>query len=142
MSEISAKSNIVSLFPRQQPVAFSTADMLYAICWSNLAPGIDGWRLAIEDDDRVTTIGIIPPAAAEPVFNLTRKGDEVAVTRMTPKFRSGSCAVGQYQSLRHALMALCPLSEDAMEELNTRMEVVYPRSLRDVPLRLAASAMA
>jgi hypothetical protein len=136
MARKSKKSNVVALFPQKQPTAFHIADVLYATCWSSLAPGVDGWRVVVPDDDQVTRVAVIPPGAEQPAFVVTREGHEAVVTRTTPAAGSATSTLGRFESLRHALLALCPLDPDKLEDLNTRMEVIYPRSLREAGLRV------
>jgi hypothetical protein len=120
-------ATVSSLYPKKENTVFQTADVLYATGWATLAPGIDGWRIAVDADVQTTLVSVTPPGSEFPVFLITREGQEAIVKRQT----DGRVAeVGRFAGLRNAILALCPLDDDRLEELNTRMEILYPRSLR------------
>ena len=129
-------ATVISLFPTRENAVFQSADVLYAIGWATIAPGIDGWRVVINDDAQTTLVSVIPPGSDVPVFFITRKGEQAIVERQFQATRGGRAEVGRFDGLRTAVLALCPLNADQLEELNERMEMIYPRSLRG--LRLAA----
>ena len=131
MSDSDPLCNVVTLFPPLAAAPFSTADVLFAICWSNTAPGVDGWRLDMADDDQVASIGILPPGADSALFALTRWGGQVVLTRLRSLAGRPAGEMGGFDTLRDALVSLCPLGADAMEAVNERMELIYPRCLRD-----------
>jgi hypothetical protein len=124
------------LYPAQDATTFHSADVLYALAWASLAPGIDGWRISLPDAAHTSVVFVIPPGSDEPVFFIRRKGGETVVQRQAkPGTDWMRTEVGRFDGLRTAIRALCPLDDEKLEELNTRMEVIYPRSVRE--LRLA-----
>jgi hypothetical protein len=132
-----ASATIISLFPTKENTTFHSADVLYVIAWATTAPGIDGWRVVIDDDAQTSLVSVIPPGSHVPVFFLTRQGEETIIKRQSHATGGGRAEVGRFDGLRTAILALCPLSDDQREEINERMETIYPRSLRG--LHLAAT---
>ena len=111
---------------------FHHADVLFALEWAAVAPGLGGWNVVLDDERRTRLISVVPPGAEQPAFFVTRDGTEVAVTWLRQKVVDGSLVeVGRFCSLREAVLTLCPLSDDMKELVNESMEVLYPRSLRD-----------
>ncbi len=105
--------------------------MLYALEWATLAPGFGGWRVVVSDELRTELVSVVPPGAEFPIFFITPDGEEAVVERQRPRVLGGGHElVGRFDNLRDAVLALCPLDDDRREELNTRMEAIYPRSLR------------
>lgn len=110
---------------------FQAADVLYALEWATLAPGLGGWRVIVSEGQKVELVSVVPPGAEFPIFFITPDGDEAVVERQRPRAVGGGYdPVGRFESLRDAVLALCKLDADQREELNTRMEAIYPRSLR------------
>lgn len=110
-------------------VAFDRADVLYALEWAAVAPGLGGWTVLVDDEHRTHEVSVIPPGMERPAFRITRVGREVALTWLRlggqPEFE-----VARLASLREAVHLLCPLSDECTEAVNEAMEALYPRSLR------------
>jgi hypothetical protein len=111
--------------------AFHVADVLYALEWAALAPGIGGWGVALDDERATRLVSVTPPGAEQPVFFVSRAGSETVLTWLRPRAAHGVLAeIGRFASLRAAMLALCPLPEEQNEAMNEAMELLYPRSLR------------
>ena len=110
---------------------FHPSDVAFARGWSRCAPGIDGWRIQVDREDGTECVSILPPGAEEAVFIITRPAVHVVVHR---RLRGGGeermVRVGEYANLRLAVQALCPISEDDLQELNEELEVAFPRRRR------------
>ncbi len=124
-------TSIAKLGTAQPSAAFQAADVLYALEWATLAPGFGGWRVIVSDGPRTELVSVIPPGAEFPIFFITPDGEEAVIERQRPRVVGGGYeTIGRFAGLRDAVLALCPLGDDEREELNIRMEAIYPRSLR------------
>lgn len=109
---------------------FASADVLFAMEWSAVAPGIGGWTVAVDNEQQSRLISVIPPGAELPTFFLYRKDDVVVVVWRRPYGDRATMEVGRFPNLRVAVLALCPLHGDVVQTINETMETLYPRSLR------------
>lgn len=110
---------------------FHPSDVAFVHGWSRRAPGIDGWRIAVDRADATEQVCVLPPGADEPVFIITRPAVSVLVERRTR--RDGQEAVeqvGEFPNLRAAVQALCPLTDDDLQEIHEELEIAFPRSRR------------
>ncbi len=110
---------------------FHPSDVAFACRWSERAPGIDGWRVMLEPDAVPERVHVLPPGSPEPVFVISRRSARVVVERRVraageDAFRT----VGEYDNLRQAVQALCPLNEDDLQVINEDLEIRFPRSRR------------
>jgi hypothetical protein len=111
--------------------AFHGADVLYALEWAAIAPGLGGWNVALDDELHARLVSITPPGAEQPTFFISRSGDEVVLAWLRPNAIDDAVVeVGRFASLRAAVQVLCPLSEAQCQTLNESMEMLYPRKLR------------
>jgi hypothetical protein len=132
MSKKSRKTADSALFSAESMSVFHQADVLYALEWAAVAPGLGGWNVVLDDDRATRLISVIPPGAENPAFFITRDGIEVTINWLRQKTIDGVLVeVGRFASLREAALALCPLSDDQKELVNESMEILYPRSVRD-----------
>ncbi len=132
MSKKTRKTAEATLFSGDATALFHQADVLYALEWAAVAPGLGGWNVSLDDDRKTRLISVVPPGAEQPAFFITRDGMEVTITWLRQKVMDGVLVeVGRYASLREALLTLCPLCDDMKELVNESMEVLYPRTLRD-----------
>jgi hypothetical protein len=132
MSRKTRRSAEATLFSGETTALFHQADVLYALEWAAVAPGLGGWNLVLDDDRRTRLISVVPPGAEQPAFFITRDGKEVTITWLRQKVVDGALVeVGRFASLREALLTLCPLCDDLKEVVNESMEVLYPRTLRE-----------
>jgi hypothetical protein len=132
MSTVSKRSAAVMLIPVPPAEAvFDQADVLYALEWAAVAPGLGGWTVLLDDDSETRVVSVIPPGMERPGFAVTRKGREVSLTWLRAA-NSGQpdIEVARPTSLREAMLLLCPLSYERIEGINEAMEALYPRSLR------------
>src|ERR1700761_9006047 len=83
MTQGSANGNVISLYPIKEAITFQPADILYAIGWASVAPGIDGWRVVVADDAHPALVAVIPPGSDQPAFFITRKGEKAIVRRQS-----------------------------------------------------------
>jgi hypothetical protein len=132
MSKKARRPAEAALFSTDATSVFHQADVLYALEWAAVAPGLGGWNLVLDDDRRTRLVSVIPPGAENPTFFITRDGAEVTINWLRQKTIDGVLVeVGRFANLREALLTLCPLSDDNKELVNEAMEILYPRSLRD-----------
>ncbi len=121
---------------------FHPADVLFALEWSAVAPGLGGWNLLLDDERATRIISVVAPGAEQPTFAVSREGDQVVITWLRqgdarpPGARpmaagGGAVRVGQFNSLRDAVLTLCPLGDELIDIVNEAMEILYPRALRD-----------
>jgi hypothetical protein len=132
MSKKARRTAEATLFSAEASAVFHQADVLFALEWAAVAPGLGGWNVVLDDESRTRLVSVVPPGAEQPAFFITRDGKEVTITWLRQKVVDGSLVeVGRFRSLREAVLTLCPLSDDLKELANESMEVLYPRSLRD-----------
>jgi hypothetical protein len=131
MSKKTRRPGDAALDATEATSVFHQADVLYALEWAAVAPGLGGWNLVLDDEKRTRLVSVIPPGAENPAFFITRQGGEVTITWLRQKVMDGSLVeVGRFGSLREAVLTLCPLCDDLKEVVNEAMEALYPRSLR------------
>ena len=112
--------------------AFHPADVIYALEWAAVAPGLGGWNLVLDDENQTRLVSVIPPGAEQPMFFVTSDGTAVTITWLRQKVVEGALVeVGRFGNLREALQILCPLNDDLKEIVHESMELLYPRSLRN-----------
>jgi hypothetical protein len=110
---------------------FAYADVLYALEWASLAPGLGGWTVLLDDDHETREILVIPPGMEQPAFCIYRSGRDVLLSWLRPTDpQRPEFEVARVASLREAVLLLCPLSEESIAAVHDSMEVMYPRSLR------------
>jgi hypothetical protein len=103
---------------------FHPSDIAFVEGWSARAPGIDGWRIALDPPHLVERVAVLPPGSVAPVFYITRRAARTVIERQT---RDGLEEVGEYANLREAVQALCPISEEALVEIHEQLERDFPR---------------
>jgi len=118
------------LGPDEAKTRFHRSDVLFALEWSALAPGMGGWDVLLDDERETYLLSIVPPGGDAASFFLYRKGREVVLRWIAPAGSTAPLEVGRFPSLRAALLALCPLNDDQMQALHESLEVLYPRTLR------------
>lgn len=76
-------------------------------------------------------VHVIPPGAQEPVFVISRPSVRVVIERRIASHGEVTFRmVGEYDNLRQAVQALCPLTEEDRQMINEEMEVRFPRNRR------------
>ena len=118
------------LGPDEGKATFHRGDVLFALEWSAVAPGMGGWDVLIDDERATRLVSVVPPGADTPAFFIYLKQRDVVVRWLAPSGKGEPLEVGRFTSLRAALRALCPLNEDQLQAVNEAMEILYPRSLR------------
>lgn len=107
---------------------FHPSDVAFAARWSERAPGLDGWRVRMEPQAEPQRIHVLPPGAQEPVFLITRPSVRVVLERrVVIDGEESFSTVGDYDNLRLAVQALCPLNEDDLQQINEELEIRFPR---------------
>jgi hypothetical protein len=107
---------------------FHPSDIVFARGWSRLAPGIGGWTVLLDNGEAPEQVSILPPGAEHPVFFATREGRDVVVKRKRATGGDDELVeVGRFDGLRDAVLALCPIGDDAMEEIQLTLEKQFPR---------------
>ena len=104
---------------------FHPSDIAFAIGWSNTAPGYGNWRVVVDHSTAAELISVIPPGCEDPVFFIARHGGEVVMERQPPGGERSE--VGRFRSMRDALLLLCPLDDDTLEEIQMGLERDFPR---------------
>ena len=112
-------------------VEFHGADVLFALEWSAVAPGVGGWDVLIDDERHTRLISVVPPGSNEPAFVALRKDSAVVVIWLSANSKGEAMELGRFSSLRTAMLALCPLDPDVLQHVNESMEALHPRTLRD-----------
>lgn len=107
--------------------AFHASDIAFARDWSAAAPGLGGWRVVLDNETTPQQVSIVPPGALKPAFLISRSPRDVLLRRITA---DGEEEVGTYIGLREALLEVCPLSDDALVEIQESLEATFPRSRR------------
>lgn len=131
MSKKARRSAEATLFSAETTTVFHAADVLFALEWAAVAPGLGGWNLVLDDERQTRLVSVVPPGAEHPAFFINRHGSEITITWLRQKTIDGALVeVGTFKSLREAVLTLCPLSDDLRELVNEAMEVMYPRALR------------
>lgn len=103
---------------------FHPSDIAFVRGWSAAAPGFGGWHVAFDDDAAPKLVSVTPPGADQPVFVITRVVREAVLHR-----RHGGELVElqRFDGLREAALALCPLGDDTLEEIQVALEQDFPR---------------
>jgi hypothetical protein len=108
---------------------FHQAEVLYALEWASVAPGLGGWNLLLDDARATRLISVVPPGAERPAFFLTRDGRDVRLAWQRDRASGGApVQVGSFRSLRDAVLTLCPLGEEVRRSVNQSMQMLYPRA--------------
>jgi hypothetical protein len=107
---------------------FHRADILYALEWAAVAPGVGRWNVVLDDPEDTRVVSIVPPGAEQPAYDIVRSELYVLLTpRLTPE---DGVPVRCFASLREAVLAICPLDDATAVAVNEAMDVLYPRSPR------------
>jgi hypothetical protein len=107
---------------------FHPSDIAFARGWSRLAQGIGGWTVVLDNETAPEQVSVIPPGVAEPAFFITRQGREAVLERRRPVGDDDEVVeAGRFEGLREAILALCPLDDDALEEIQLGLERQFPR---------------
>ena len=72
---------------------------------------------------------VTPPASDVPVFAISRNGVKAVVERLLPDGSAGD-EIGIFESVRAAVLALCPLHADDLEAIHEALERDFPRTPR------------
>jgi hypothetical protein len=108
---------------------FHLADLAFVHAWSRHAPGIGGWRVLVDDQQAPENVAVIPPGAEEPVFFITRQAAKAVLARRP--WQAGPEAprvtLGTFDTLRQAVLALCELPGEALQDIQEDLEREFPR---------------
>jgi hypothetical protein len=118
----------LALGPDEGKASFHRGDVLFALEWSAVAPGMGGWDVLIDDELRTRLVCVVPPGSDAPAFFIFLKGRDVVMRWLSANGIGEAIEVGRFTNLRAALLALCPLNEDQTEWVNESMEILAPRS--------------
>ena len=105
---------------------FHPSDIAFAVYWSKSAPGWGGWKVLVDNEDTPETVAVAPPGLDEPVFFLHREVNEVVMHLEPPGGDRSEAA--RFANLREAVVALCPLSDEALEDVQLALERDFPRA--------------
>jgi hypothetical protein len=74
---------------------------------------------------------VIPPAGSEGAFHITRRGRDVVLERRQANGGTGKAReVGRFDGLREAVLAPCPIDDEALQEIQVALETQSPRRNR------------
>jgi hypothetical protein len=104
---------------------FHPSDIAFLRGWSAAAPGLGGWGVRLDDEERAEEVLVLPPGADEPVFRIVRPGRDVLLQKLRRDAEPEE--IGCFEGLREAVLALCPLDDDALEAIHETLEQRYPR---------------
>jgi hypothetical protein len=108
---------------------FHRAEVLYALEWASVAPGLGGWNLLLDDETATRLISVVPPGSERPTFFITREGLDVTLAWVRQRPDGATpVEVGRFRSLREAVLRLCPLDAELRDSVNESMRVLYPRA--------------
>ncbi len=97
-------------FDTAHPAVFPVEDLLFALEWSRVAPGLGGWQVAVTEINSGEMVEVTPPGAEVPVFCILPRGDHVELIRERPiEVGGGQVHVGRLPNLLEAVLKLCPL---------------------------------
>jgi len=107
---------------------FDRSDVLYALEWAALAPGIGGWTVLLDSHEITRLVSVIPPGLAYPAFTMTRADGAVSLSHVRPSAAPHpSREVARLASLREAVLLLCPLSDEDIATVDEAMTMLSPR---------------
>lgn len=106
---------------------FHPSDIAFVNAWSGAAPGFGGWHVQLDRAEAPEQVSVIPPGAEEPLFVITKGPRDVTLHRRRPAHGGELVELQRYEGLREAVLALCPIDEDALEEIHLALERDYPR---------------
>ena len=97
---------------------FPVEDLQFAMAWSRVAPGFGGWTLAVSEMTTGELVEVTPPGAEFPVFYVLPRpeGTEIIRERVI-EVGGGQVSEAMVPSLRDAVLLLCPLGSEGMEQL-------------------------
>lgn len=116
--------------------SFHASDLGFAQLWSQAAPGFGGWRIALAGAASPPCVQVSPPGSQLSVFVIQRDTREVSLAWLAADGTPGE-EIGKFANLRLALLMLCPLEGDLLEDIHVKMERDFPRSSRQVPREAA-----
>jgi hypothetical protein len=104
---------------------FHPSDIAFVRRWSAAAPGLGGWGVRVDPDEAPEQVSVTPPGAETPLFFITRHGRDVLLERR----RAGAEPeeVGRFEGLREAVLTLCRIGDEALEEIHEELEETFPR---------------
>ena len=107
---------------------FHASDVAFVRGWSRAAPGIGGWTVLFDNDVVAEQVSIIPPGSVHPVFFITRNARDVLLERRRSVGDDDEVVeAGRFDNLREAVLALCPVADEALEDIKLDLEKQFPR---------------
>jgi hypothetical protein len=104
---------------------FHPSDIGFAVNWGGVAPGWGGWKVMVDKEEDPEVVAIAPPGLEDPIFFLHRDVNEVVLAHEPPG--ADRAEVARFANLREALLNLCPVSDEALEEIHLALERDFPR---------------
>jgi hypothetical protein len=109
---------------------FHPSDIAFVHRWSEVAPGLGGWQVQLDREEEPEQVSVLPPGAEEPLFVITKGPRDVTVHRRRPLADGELVELKRFEGLRDAVLALCPIGDEALEEIHLALERDYPRNGR------------
>ncbi len=109
--------------------SFPIGDLQFALAWSQVAPGIGGWRLTVSEMTSGEMVEVTPPGAEFPTFYILPRAGLVEIIReRAMEVGGGQVRVGSVSSLKDAVLLLCPLSPAVVAQIDCSLLPVKFRS--------------
>lgn len=106
---------------------FHPSDIAFVRHWSALAPGRGGWRVTLDSDAKPELVSVTPPGAEAPLYMITKAPREVILHERRPGQGGEMAELERFEGLRDAVLALCALGGDALEQIHVTLERDFPR---------------
>ena len=109
---------------------FDHQNVLWALEWAAVAPGIGGWNVLLDDIAPTRLMSIIPPASREASFIIYRKNGGVVASWVPPDSVGRSVEMKRFDDLRTALLSLCSLDRETLRQVDESVELLCSGRLR------------
>lgn len=106
---------------------FHPSDVAFVEGWCGAAPGYGGWQVRLDREEAPEQVSVLPPGAEEPLFVITKGPRDVTLHRRRPAQDGELVELERFDGLREAVLALCPISDEALEEIHIALERNFPR---------------
>ncbi len=106
---------------------YQASDIAFVRARSAAAPGFGGWRVAFDPEGAPEQVLVTPPGSEEPRFVVTRAPREVVLHRIRPERNGEQEEIERFEGVRQAVLVLCPIGAEVVEQINEALERDFPR---------------